>query len=280
MYQKWRSGLGLFLKTTLLVLCLFQAGCGLMHVVPIQLARLSQTEIYTQKFSFLNELENCQYQGMSDIIEAQNKRMDNIFKELLGPMNWQNLKDLYGLDTVRSELIEKKIYLKGIINFTIYINPVRQDLFMAEGSGRYFLIREMTSEILLSGDFYIKGDYHSINELNNGSLMLDVKLFVTRVPDRITYYKDVYLKYEIFIDTSMKEDQIYSIDYNNKHKVYLMENEDDNKTSDEKMIAELSLGKKGGESKLFDLRGLNFLKKDYRKKANKLFPYKLDIFPK
>lgn len=273
MYHKSRSYFGLYLKIALPFLCLFQIGCGLMHVVPVQLARISQTETYIQKFSFLNELENCSYQGVSDLIEAQNIRMDKIFKELLGPMNWQNLKDLYGLDTVRSELIEKKIYLKGLINFTIYINPVRQDLFITEGSGRYFLIREKTSEILLSGDFYIKGDYHSINELNNGSLMLDVQLFVTRVPDRITYYKDVYLKYEIFIDTSMKENQVYSIDYNNRHKVYLMENEDDNTTSDEKMIAELSFGKKGGESKLFDLRGLYFLKKDYGEKSNKLFPY-------
>ncbi|MFX0211931.1 MAG: hypothetical protein ACFFDT_38505 [Candidatus Hodarchaeota archaeon] len=104
------------------------SGCRLIQIIPIQIARVSQMESYEQTFTFL---ESIPQEGTQDIdfwtrIQEQTRKMDDIFIRLLGPINWQNLKDLYGLRSIRDELISKKIYIQGLINLTVYLDPVDQ----------------------------------------------------------------------------------------------------------------------------------------------------------
>lgn len=239
-------------------MCFALTGCSLTRVIPIQLVRVSQTESYLQTFSFLkpSQTANDSKDGSPTTIQGQNQRMDETFTKLLGPINWQNLKDLYGLGSLRNELIQNKIYLQGIMNVILYIDPVEHESFLLEGFGRYFLVRKKTSAILLSGDFHIPLKSHFLDELDRGFVIIDVKLFVTRVPEQITYLNEVPLRYKIYIDNRMKNDKIYSIDYTQKHKTYL---EDD-------IIAEITLQDTGHGAKLIDLRGIGFLKNDYQKK--------------
>src|SRR5438874_7765715 len=210
------------------VLCITLAGCSLTQIVPIQMARVSQTESYRQTFSFLASSfsERDRDQEGADTTQLQNQRIDRVFSRLLGPDNWQTLKNLYGLGSLREELIREEIFIQGLVNFTIYLDPLDHQSFVTEGMGRYFLIREKTKEILLSGDFQILGDRHFIDELDRDGMVVNVRLFTSRVPGQATYVHEAPLKYKIFIDTRMKRDGIYAIDYTKRHEVYLAQDRD------------------------------------------------------
>jgi|RhiMetdeSRZDD1v2_1073273.scaffolds.fasta_scaffold67178_1 hypothetical protein len=255
------------LTVTWHVLCLTLAGCSLTQIVPIQMARVSQTESYRQTFSFLasSVSERDRNQDGADITQFQNQRIDKVFSRLLGPDNWQTLKDLYGLGALREELIREEIFVQGLTNFTIYLDPLDHQSFVAEGMGRYFLIREKTKEILLSGDFQILGDRHFIDELDRGGLVVNVRLFTSRIPRQPTYIHEAPLKYKIFIDTRMKQDGIYAIDYTKRHQVYLAQDRDGD-LSGADMIGTFVMSQTGQAIKLIDFRGINFLRSDYEKK--------------
>lgn len=192
--------------------------------------------------------------------EEINQRIDEVFKKLLGKQNWQSLKDMYGLGSMREELLLRKIYVQGLLYFSIYIDPLEQDAFFVEGFGRYFLIREKTGEILLSGDFYLPLKRHRLTELDEGSITLNVKLFVT-VPGQTTFFHEAPLKYKIFMDTSMKRHRIYAIDYSREHEVYLGDNE---VLDDSNKIGTIIIESNREAVKLLDLRRIHLLSDDYR----------------
>lgn len=248
-----------------LSMCL--SSCSLTKVVPIQLSRVSQTESYTQTFNFLSSQgefsQDTSGTELENVNVTQYRQMDMVFTSLLGENNWQNLKDIYGFRDLRDELVSEKIKLKGVLAFNIYIDPTHQNTFVLEGTGRFFLIREKTDAILLSGDYIILADHHLISELDNGHLIVRADLFVTRVPGEVTYYNARPVKYQIFMDTSMAEDQVFSIDYERNHKLFLSEHGEEQHVLAGTPVANMKFQKHGHNVKLLDLRAMGFLENDY-----------------
>ena len=248
----------------LLIFLLTLNGCTLLQVAPIQLARISQTEHYQQRFLFADR-SSPQCAAFFDELAfaaAQTRCVDSLFTRLLGKANWQKLKDLYGLAALRDEIINGDIRIDGNIDFTLYVDPRDHRQFSVEGGGRYFLIRGKTGAILLAGDFQITPALHRLADLDRGALVLDVQLYVSRIPGQITYLHRAPLKYRIFIDNSMKADGLYRIDYRKTHQAFLTANRDDLQAQ-RNQIAELTLAGDGKDIKLFDLRALPYLQGDY-----------------
>ncbi len=252
------------------------AACSLTRVVPIQIARVSQTELYTQKFSLTKTKTNSpppdtNSHHLKDKIQEQNQQVDKIFTKLLGPTNWQSLKDHYGVREIRDELFDNEMEIKGFMNFSIYIDPLDQDEFLVEGTGRYLLIRK-NGAIILSGDSLIPLERHKFSEIDNGFVVISVTILITRVPKLTTYYSKSLLKYKIFFNTRMKKDRVYSIDYNKNHEVYLCTKDTKEECEDksEKTLSNYeSFGnlifQDAGKAKLWDFRGIEILRDDYKK---------------
>jgi hypothetical protein len=242
------------------------SACSLTRPVPIQLARVSQTESYTQVFTFpgLQNLPGLAGEIMSDHSNSQQiQHIDRVFSHLLGSQNWQNIKDLYGFGTLYDELVQGKIYVKGMIELILYIDPLEQDHFLIEGMGRFYLVQDTTKAILLSGDFHIPLTKHRLDELDAGKLLIDVQLYVTRVPEQITYLHEARLIYELFMDTHMKDDHIYAVDYEKEHIVYLITDRLRSIPLKTDAIGVMRLQNDNRAAKLIDLRGMQFLRNDY-----------------
>ena len=244
------------------------SGCSLTRIVPIQIVRISQNESYTQKFTFIRNITlntDSSPDSAYTLEQLQIKEMDRIFFKLLGQRNWQNLKDLYGLGKLRDELILGEIYIKGLLHLTLYVDPVEHNKFLIEGMGRYFLIRKETKAILLSGNFHIPLEKHLLEELDQGSVLLSVKLFITRVPEQVTFLNEANLKYKVFMDTRMKNDHVYSVDYSKEHDVFLVEDQNQQIPTEKDLIAKIKIENLHQQAKLIDLRGIQFLRNDYSK---------------
>lgn len=240
------------------------ASCSMTQVVPIQASRIHQTEVYVQRFSFLDNLNAEKIVQEDQRTFAQTQKMDQIFTHLFGGMNWQNLKDLYGIGNIRNELITNKIYVRGIANFTIYLDPFDIDYFSIEGSGRFFVIRKKTDAILMTGDYIIGEKVHSVSDLKKGYLNLDVELFVSRIPNNVTYFHEVPLVYQIYIDNRLGEKGVFSIDYRKKHNVYFSENNQIQTLLKGNNFANITIKAPKGATKLFDFRGIEFIRRDYQ----------------
>ena len=237
-------------------------GCSITQIVPIQLSRIHQTETYVQKLSFLDNFSVESIVDPDQRMSAQTLKMDKIFKQLLGNKNWQNLKDSYGFGNLRNELLENNIYIQGLVNLSIYPDAFDSDYFSVEGTGRFFLIRNKTGAILLVGDYTISNRAYSISDLEKGYLIFDVKLIISRIPGKVTYYHETPLKYKVYIDNSLGENGVYSIDYRKKHPAYLAE--DDEILSKANFFANLIFKAPKRTTKLFDFRGINFIRRDYQ----------------
>lgn len=247
--------------------CFILSGCASMtHVVPIQMVRVNQTEAYTQTFDFQTSREDS---ALHPIEQMQwfNQRIDDVFLRLLGAANWQHIKDRYGLGALRDELLRKDIYVRGFFNFSTYLDPVSPEFFMAEGMGRFFLVRRKNHAILMSGDFYIVPDRHSAKDLDRGYVVLDIALILSRIPEEVTYLHETSLKYKIYFDTSLKSESVYRIDYQRQHEVHLPLSGDealDGKTR----IGSMQLDAQPdltARFKLLDYRGTQFIRGDYDK---------------
>lgn len=252
------------LCTGWLIPLLILSGCSLLQVAPIQLARVSQTEHYQQRFLFADRTSPQCAAFFTELpfANAQTRCVDSLFSRLLGKTNWQKLKDLYGLAALRDEIIAGDIYIDGNIDFIIYLDPRDHQQFQVEGGGRYFLIRAATQAILLTGDFRIQPTLQRIANLDQGFVIFDIQLYVSRIPGQITYLHRAPLKYKIFIDNSMRADGLYRIDYHKTHQAYLTDNLDDLHRQ-RNQIADLVLPSNDRDTKLLDLRALPFIQGDY-----------------
>ena len=234
----------------LLAVSVVLQGCS-WRLVPLQMARFSQIEQYTQTFSFADE-------SALD----QNRSMESCFAGMLGSDNWQNLKDVYGFEALRDELVGKRVYLSGTIEFSIFLDPVDAERFQVEGLGRYFLVRGKTGEILLNGDFRIPPQRYSRADLNRGSLDVGVKLVVTRIPGIVSRLHDAPLIYRVFFNTERAGSGVYLLDYERSHQAYL--DRDGNHILDGKeRIGELKLEDRGrgALAMLIDFRGTGFVRR-------------------
>ena len=255
----------LLLGTALLISC----ACTMVQVVPIQFARISQTEQYQQSFVFASRSSpHCSaYFEELPFESAQIRCIDTLFANLLGQPNWQKLKDLYGLAALRDEFVAGQLKLDGQLNFVIYVDPREHQRFIVEGSGRYFMIRQSTGAILMIGDYRILPSRYSIGDLDRGYLVLNIRLYVSSIPGQITYLHQAPLKYKIFIDNSMKKVGVYRIDYAKTHQAYMTSNIDD-LARGINLIGELTLTDDHHDAKLMDFRGIEFLQQDYADKIN------------
>ncbi|HEC19021.1 MAG TPA: hypothetical protein ENI97_06715 [Gammaproteobacteria bacterium] len=229
--------------------------------VPIQMTRVTQTESYTQTFRLNNAFIDRKEQPARD--QALDENMDKIFTTMIGAKNWQYLKDLYGISTIRDELIDGKIHMDGLITFNAYIDPTDLKHLVIEGSGRYFAIRDKTDAILMSGNFQIPPQRYRIKTLDRGCIPLDIKLYTTRIPGKTTYFKKTLIHYDLNIDTSNAEYKAYALIYDNPHAAYLDLDNNGIFDPETEHIANLNMTNKYHHVKIFDLRGLNLIKMNY-----------------
>lgn len=253
--------------TVLIILIVLLSACAdkdldIFRQVPIQMARVTQTDSYSQTF-IIDSPAIREAQG-AERDKALDEKMDNIFIHMIGAKNWQHLKNLYGISSLRNELISRRIHIDGLISFTIYLDPLDLDFIIIEGSGRYFAVRDETEAILMSGDFIIPPQRYAIKALKSGCLPLDSKLYITRIPGKTTYYKDTLVRYDLIIDTSNARRKAYSIDYSTPHSGYIDMNGDGEYDADVELFASLKLNDRYHQAKLFDIQGLQFIKQNYR----------------
>jgi len=211
------------------------------RMVPIQTARVTQMEFYRQWYTFR---------------DAQHAK--NVFSKLLGKDNWRVLEAHKTHADIVEDLLKQRIEAHGSILFTISLVPTAHDSFFVDGSGRYFMVRKTTNEIILSGDFYVKNKRYSIKNLDKGRLLMDIKQYVVRyfAPNEINYFQDVPISFSIQMDTKLADKSIYSIAYGPESRhVVLFDNE---------IIGFLEFDKSTPrEDKLIDLRGRELILDDY-----------------
>ena len=102
-----------------------------------------------------------------------------------------------------------------------------------------------------------------MRNLDRGFMDLDVMLITTRVPKQVTFIAKVPLKYQIFIDKKMKDHNVFSIDYERKHGVYLLDGFGQKTLLDRNKIGEIEFQGKNKSAKLMDIRGMQYLRRDY-----------------
>ena len=102
-----------FATATLMVTGCASDSLEVWRQIPVQMARISQTESYKQ--IFLISTPNIEDKQNTDRDKALDERMDNIFNKMVGDKNWQHLKNLYGISSVRDELMTGQIHLDGLI---------------------------------------------------------------------------------------------------------------------------------------------------------------------
>lgn len=89
--------------------------------IPIQTARISQSEKFTLNFRIdTPAIAKLVSRRREDELD---RRMDSIFINLIGAKNWQLIKNLYGVSSVREELLSGDIHMEGLFNFNIYLDP-------------------------------------------------------------------------------------------------------------------------------------------------------------
>ncbi|MGH8497767.1 MAG: hypothetical protein ACRERV_03010 [Methylococcales bacterium] len=244
-----------YMATALTALLL--AGCKL---IPIQNARVFQTEFYRQYFDVDPAPGSCIPDELYPHCErrALDRATDDLFNEMIGKRNWELLTGRHSLGNIRKELREKKVYIEGVLNFSAYLDPFNHGTIWIDGSGRYFLLREKTEEILLYGDFYVPLEKHPLSDLDNGSMTLGVRLFIT-LPGETSVFQNTNentnVRYRVYFDTGAKDHKVYSLDYTKAHDVYLPKSE--------RVIGHLYFERPPAPVKLLDLRLIDWLRNDY-----------------
>ncbi|MBA1145722.1 hypothetical protein H0Z60_01495 [Ectothiorhodospiraceae bacterium WFHF3C12] len=239
--------------------------CESVKVVPIQMARISQFEVYEQTFQFTEAPWPPVQEQTLDQLRRVNAQMDSYLRFMVGPENWQALKDRYGMSTMREELLNRELRIRGFLHSVISLNPFRDERFHFEGAGRFFLIRERTGEILLNGDFHLIPKVHPVDQLKAGFIDVDVRQIITRIPGESTHLHDTTVRYRIHIDTARAHKDVYAIDYRAAHPVYLIEDPAHERTEDAALIGHLYFDERLADGKLIDLRGRELLRDDYRR---------------
>ena len=250
-------------RVIFVLLVLFTSSCStvenITNFVPVQLTRVPHTEVYNQTFDITSSIDE-QYPPLSE--EQRKKKidtnMDNIFMSLLGDKNWQYLKDLYGGGSIREEVIDGTVYIHGLINSTIYLEPKQHKKFIMEGSGRWLVINKKDQQILLSGDTHVRPEEYDLAQFKKGKLTIDLDLYVTRIPKRPSYYNKAKVIMELIVDTTQAEKEVFAINYIARHNLYIV-HKDGTKTK----FAYLVFEKSGHKYKIVDLRGIGFVENDY-----------------
>lgn len=251
---------------SLLLLLMWLPACTFTKVVPIQMARVPQTETYVQTFDLSAYRDAPRWLFADSAAQRHRSKdafMDAVFTQLVGRRNWQNLKDIYTFESLQQEVESADIYVTGTLIFVVYLHPVKQDQAVLEGSGRYSIVRKKNKEILLSGDFRIKPALTPIADLYSGSLWIDTVFYVTRIPRQTTYYWEAPFTIELFVDNRFRDDGLFAIDYSRAHNVYLTH--PDGRGDKERIgIGQFTFDETANAAKFIDIRMMKFLEDDYK----------------
>jgi hypothetical protein len=240
--------------------------------IPIQFTRITQTEEYEQVFRFRSP------EGDPGLYEE----LERVFTKLVGKANWENVRDAHS-DKMK-HIRAGKVKLRGRISATMYLHPTNHKYFVLEGSGRYHMLdweRDENPEILLSGDFVIPSKCHDIQKLSESKkIVIDVMLYLSHVPAQREFleapgaelptadnflvparYYEVKLQYELDFVPDVKDENVYLVRYRDPdgnlhpHRV-LIEGE---------QVADMFLISANSNYKILDLRGLEYVQRDYAK---------------
>lgn len=250
----WKNKIGVSGLFVFWALLTILTGCsGLIRsmtprMVPIQTASMTQLEFYRQWYTF----ENLSH-------------ANRVFKDLVGEKNWEAIKAEY-LDFDK-DLLNKNIEVQGSLVLKTSSVPGDLDCFFMEGLGRYFLLNKATKEIMLSGDFHIKNERYSINDLVNGAILVRTKQYIIKFFSSKQYYQDIPIFFKIHMKTLSEEKHIYSLDYQAEHEVIF----------NDEVIGYLEFDKSTpSQDKLIDLRGRALIYDDYTKILQKYKSKKKD----
>ncbi len=227
-----------FCCTTALLLWLAVSGC---HPVPIQMSRMHQIDFYKQTFDFSK-------------VDAPRP----LLQKLIGERNYKLIK-LANMRTGELNKYLEKIEAHGALSFSVYLKPDNKDIFFVDAIGRYALIYKETGDILLSGDFVVKNNEFSVQQLETGKLDLRIQQALVRhsQTDQPKYFETDPADSIVFalqMETLSQKKGIYRINYDVPHDVSL----------NGQHIGYLVYDSlPANRYKLIDLRGRGFLKKDY-----------------
>lgn len=229
------------------LLPLLVSACSLIPRMPIQIARVVQTEQYEQFFTF----------GSGDAstgCSADDRNyLSRMFPQLIGPENWANLSVVFARPSICDELAAERISIVGNMAAVVYLMPGSVDEFVLEGSGHYYLVRKADRSIMMGGDFRVEPRTHTVADMRRGFIDIDIQLITTMIGGVTTYMHDAALRYRIFVDLSRSDDDVYSIDYSQRHQAFLGED----------MISEIVFAAGDRPGKLIDFRGVGLLQTDY-----------------
>lgn len=223
-----------------LSLCLVLFGC---HPVPIQMARMHQIDFYKQTFDF------------SQVDDPR-----PLLKKLIGQRNYDLIR-LANMPTGELNQYLEKIEARGALSFSVYLKPDNQDIFFVDAIGRYALIYNETGDILLSADFVVKNNQFSVQQLESGTLALQIQQALVRhsQTDQPKYFETDPADAIVFtlqMEALSKKKGVYRIKYEVPHDVSL----------NGEHIGFLHYDDlPANRYKVIDLRGRGFLKKDYDK---------------
>jgi hypothetical protein len=240
--------------------------------IPIQLTRVTQTEEYEQVFLFRSS------PGDPGLYQE----LERIFTKLIGVENWQSVRDVHSDKMKR--VGQGQVKLRGRISANMYLHPTNHRYIVLEGSGRYHMLDwegDRDPEIILSGDFVIKSKCYDIGQLaESKKIVLDVTLYLSYVPAQRTFleghdvefpssdkflvparYHEVSLQYELDFEPDVNKQNVFLVRYRDPdgslhpHRV-LLEGEH---------VADMFLIGANANYKILDLRGLEYVQKDYAK---------------
>ncbi len=226
-----------FLLAAALALIL-SAGC-LSPRLPIQCARTTQEECYRQVFIFQ---------------DAGHFR--DVFGRWLGEKNARVLLEHYAIGDAIDDLLHQRVEARGSLEVTFYPVPGDPASFFLEGSGRYFLVRATTNEIMLVGDFTIRSERQSLPGGGQGEIRLVTRHTQIRqfAPQELNYVNDVPMEVLLRIQVLPPENKVFRIDYDARHDVLL----------DDRLIGYLEFDKTAAQKdKIIDLRVLDRVYDDY-----------------
>ncbi len=265
--RQWRKSGRAEMAAALICVALL-AGCSdtekleIWRQIPIQMARATQTDSYKQIFQ-LDPGNGGSLESISaEARGAFDKRMDLIFTKLIGSRNWQHMKNLYGVNSIREELFARQIHMEGLVSFSTYLDPLDHDYVIMEGSGRFFAVRKKTGIIMMSGDFHVTPQRYRIHKLRKGCIPMEVVTYTTRIPGKPTYYNNTVIHYDLRIKTVGDEKKAFSVDYDSQHEAFLDLNSNDKYETNE-LIGTMQLNGRYSQAKLLDLNGIEFIRKAY-----------------
>ncbi len=218
-------------------------------VMPIQMSRISQVEFFTQYYDFTHV-----------------DHPDEILRMLLGD---ENYKIFFGRFSLEKNERELKAYLKdalevrGSLTFTIQVNPVDFESFFLDGVGRFDLVEKMPNqkeELLLDGIVKLKSDSFSLEDLRNNKLKIGMTHSVVRrinleAGESYFNFDSARVAVVVALET-IKKGEIYRLNYAAPHTFFYGDTK----------VGELFFERTPtSQYKLIDMRGLKFLRKDYRK---------------